>query len=87
MHLGADPEDNHKVMMSARVKYARKVDSMETNVAEPLAVPEKKMRRADCVPLVESGAGRLNEMNDSLMRLALRGALRIIRIPRSEIKG
>jgi len=27
---------------------------METNVAEPLAVPEKKMRRADCVQLVES---------------------------------
>jgi hypothetical protein len=42
--------------MSARVKNVRKIDSMEITVAEPLASPEKKMRRADGVPLVESEA-------------------------------
>jgi hypothetical protein len=56
LHVGAEPENDNKVMMSARVKNVRKVDSMEITVAEPLASPEKKMRRADGVPLVESEA-------------------------------
>ena len=59
--LSAEPEADHKVMMSARVKNVRKVDSMETNVAEPLASPEKKMRRADGVLLGESAIGPSNE--------------------------
>jgi len=56
LHVSAEPENDHKVMMSARVKNVRKVNSMEITVAEPLASPEKKMRRADGVPLVESEA-------------------------------
>ena len=61
LHVGAEPEADHKVMMSARVKNVRKADSMETTVAEPLAVPEKKMRRAERALLVESEAGPSNE--------------------------
>ena len=48
-------------MMSARVKNVRKADSMETNVAETLAVPEKKMRQAEGELLGESEAGPLKE--------------------------
>ena len=61
LHVGAEPEADHKVMMSARVKNVRKVDSMETNAAEPLAVPEKKTRRAEGELLGESRAGPSSE--------------------------
>jgi hypothetical protein len=33
LHVGAEPEADHKVMMSARVKNVRKADSMETDCA------------------------------------------------------
>ena len=55
-HVGAEPEADNKVMTSARVKNVRPAETMETNVTEQLAGPEKKMRRVDGVPLVESEA-------------------------------
>ena len=61
LHVGAEPEADHKVMISARAKNVRKAYSMATNVAEPLAVPEKKMRRAEGELLVESEADPSNE--------------------------
>ena len=58
MHVGAEPEADHKVMMSMRVKNVRKVDSMEMNVAEISEGPMKKTRRANYADVngVELGA-------------------------------
>ena len=60
-HVGAEPEADHKVMMSTRVKNVRKADSMETIVNESLTSPEKKMRRAEGELLGESSSGSLSE--------------------------
>ena len=61
LYVGAEPEADHKVMMSARVKNVRKADSMETTVNESLTSPEKKMRRAEGELLGENRAGSLSE--------------------------
>jgi len=56
-HVGAEPEADHKVIMSARVKNVTQADSMETNVAEPPAVPKKKMRLSDSADMTDVEIG------------------------------
>ena len=56
IHIEADSVVDSEAPNDARLKKARKAEAMETATAEPQAFPEKKMRRADGVLTVESGA-------------------------------
>ena len=47
LHIEADTAVHPEETNDARVKKVRKADSMGTITAEPLAVPEKKMKRTE----------------------------------------
>ena len=54
----AHPEETN----DARFKKVRKAEYMGTTKTKPLAVPEKKMRRADTTPLAENEIDPRTEM-------------------------
>ena len=61
LHIGAEAVAIPEETNDARVKNVRKAESMRTTTAEPLAVPEKKMRSADGVVSVENEDGPANK--------------------------
>jgi hypothetical protein len=61
LHIEADSIAYRATVYGASFKKVRKAESMGITTAEPLEVPEKKMRRADGELLVGSEAASANE--------------------------